>query len=65
MEIQFLQGVELMKKRYSIMSKIADEIVKEYKMKEYYKKLKENKEKGEKENVSKSNRQIQKIKYKR
>lgn len=44
MEIQFLQGVVPMKKRYSIMSKIADEIVKEYKMKQYYKKLKEEKE---------------------
>ena len=30
------------------MSKIADEIVREYKMKEYYKKLKESKEKNKK-----------------
>ena len=30
------------------MSKIADEIVREYKMKEYYKKLKEEKEKKQK-----------------
>ncbi len=45
MDKQYIQGVELMKKRYSIMSKIADEIVREYKMKQYYKKLKQDKEK--------------------
>jgi len=36
------------------MSKIADEIVREYKMKEYYKKLKESKDKN-KTNNSQSN----------
>lgn len=36
------------------MSQIADEIVREYKMKEYYKKLKESKDKN-KTNTSQSN----------